>query len=88
MNGVSPIRNGVRNIVYCDACVGKNHTVTYSIQQMLYHMFFSSPQYTEPDIIVIYGNTFEMSISNNDINTKISYQKYDVQQRYSPSSDR
>ena len=30
MNGVSPIRNGVRNIVYCDACVGKNHTVTLS----------------------------------------------------------
>ena len=35
-----------------------------------------SPQYTELNIVVIYGNTSEMSlISNNEvINTKISYQ--------------
>ena len=54
---------------------GKNHTITDSKQQMLYHMFFSSPQYTEPDIVVIYRNTSEMSLNDgDDTNTKISYQ--------------
>ena len=47
---------------------GKNHTITDSKQQMLYHMFFSSSQYTEPDIVVIYRNTSEMSLNDGDEN--------------------
>ena len=37
-------------------------------------MLFSSDQYTEPDVVVVYGNTEEMNIGKeNDIHTEISY---------------
>ena len=34
--------------------------ITYTIQQMQYHMFFSSMEYTEPDVLVIYSTTLEI----------------------------
>ena len=41
---------------------------------MPYHMFFSSPEYTEPDVVVVYGNEYEMSTSDEDcIHSKLSY---------------
>ena len=37
-------------------------------------MLFSSPEYTEPDVVVIYGNEHEMSTSGKDvIHSEISY---------------
>ena len=36
-------------------------------------MFFSSEQYTEPDVVVVYGKTEEMNIGKeNDIHSEIS----------------
>ena len=41
---------------------------------MLYHMYFSSQDYTEPDVAVVYGNTQEMSSGKeDDIHSEISY---------------
>ena len=52
----------------------KGHIITYSIQQMPYHMYFSSPEYTEPDVVGIFGNSKEMlSTKNDDIHSDISY---------------
>ena len=63
------------SLLRCSDCEAKNRVITYSVQQMLYHMFFSSPQYTEPDVVVVYGNTHEMLPSRNseDIHSTISY---------------
>ena len=38
-------------------------------------MFFSSPDYTEPDVVVVYGNTHTMSTGSGDatIHSEISY---------------
>ena len=54
----------------------ENRIVTYTFQHMLYHMFFSSPEYTEPDIVVVYDNTQEMSSGSEEaeaIHSEISY---------------
>ena len=62
------------SLLRCKDCEAKDRVMTYSVQQMQYHMYFSSPQYTEPDVVVIYGNAQEMSVSNKeDINSTISY---------------
>jgi len=58
----------------CRDCETKDHLITYSLQQMVYHMYFSSPQYTDPDVVIVYGNTQEMLAgSNYNVNSKISY---------------
>ena len=58
----------------CKDCEAKNRVITYSVQQMQYHMFFSSPEYTTPDVVVVYGNTQEMAAGiDGDINSEISY---------------
>ena len=58
----------------CKDCHIKNRVITYSVHQKLYHMFFSSEEYTEPDVVAVYGNTEEMSTDgDDDINSKISY---------------
>lgn len=37
-------------------------------------MFFSSPEYTDPDVVVVYGNEREMSLTEDDcIHRDISY---------------
>ena len=37
-------------------------------------MFFSSPLYTDPDILVVYGNSYEMLNNEEcDVHSKISY---------------
>ncbi|CAL4147541.1 unnamed protein product [Meganyctiphanes norvegica] len=57
----------------------KHKSIDYSIKQMHYHMYFSSEEYIEPDIVVVYGNTYEMSPSlssghqSDDIHSEISY---------------
>ena len=62
------------SLMRCEDCKVKDRVITYSVHQMPYHMFFSSEQYTEPDVVVVYGNTEEMKISEeNDIHTQISY---------------
>ena len=48
----------------CSDCEDKNRVITYSVKQMLYHMFFSSHQYTILDVSVVYGNTEEMSATD------------------------
>ena len=60
----------------CSLCTDENRIVTYSFQPMLYHMFFSSPEYTEPDIVVAFDNNQEMMSSGSKesaIHTHISY---------------
>lgn len=58
----------------CDNCEAKNRVITCSVQKMQYHMFFSSGEYTKPDVVIIYGNTKEMSSSEeDDIHSQISY---------------
>ncbi|CAL4120937.1 unnamed protein product [Meganyctiphanes norvegica] len=52
----------------------KNHGITCSVKQMYYHMYFSSADYTDPDVVVVYDNTSEMSASEeDDIHSKMSY---------------
>jgi len=58
----------------CKDCGDKDRVITYSVHKMIYHMFFSSPFYTEPDVVVIYGNTDEMSLDGGDsTHSDISY---------------
>ena len=58
----------------CEDCEDKNRLITYSVHQMLYHMFFSSPDYTEPDVVIVYGNTDEMfRYGESNIHREISY---------------
>lgn len=58
----------------CINCRMSQRVVTYSLHHMLYHMFFSSPEYTEPDVVVVYGITNEMpSNGDADFHSKISY---------------
>ena len=59
----------------CNDCARKNRVITYSVHKMLYHMYFSSPEYTEPDVVVVYGNSKEMSLADDDadIHSKLSY---------------
>ena len=41
---------------------------------MQYHMFFSSPNYAEPDVVVVYNNFSEMTTKGSfDIHSEISY---------------
>ena len=66
--------NSMVTIGRCFDCQMRNRVITYSVHQMVYHMFFSSPEYTEPDVVVVYGNTNEMpSIGKDDIHSNISY---------------
>lgn len=54
---------------HCDPNNRKDHTISYSVHRKPYHMFFSSSEYSEPDVVIMYGFT---SISN-DIHSDISY---------------
>ena len=57
-------------------CKTANQNITYSFQHMLYHMFFSSLDYTEPDFVVVFANSNEMLLCNpdhGDIHSEISY---------------
>ena len=52
----------------------RTRVVTHSIHEMHYHMFFSSQQYTEPDVIVVYGNSHEMLANEKEgFHSEISY---------------
>ena len=58
----------------CDDCASKDRVIIYSVHQMLYHMYFSSTDYTEPDVVVVYGNSQEMAPScEDDIHSILSY---------------
>ena len=62
------------SLLRCDDCDANNRVITYSVHQMMYHMYFSSPQYTEPDIVVVYGTAQEMPSGDRDaIHSEISY---------------
>ncbi|CAL4094918.1 unnamed protein product [Meganyctiphanes norvegica] len=62
------------SLLRCEDCKTKNRIITYSVQQMQYHMYFSSQEYTEPDVVVIFGTTYEMSASVDDyVHSEISY---------------
>ena len=67
----------------CEDCETNNRVITYSVQQMQYHMYFSSIEYTEPDVVVVYDNTYEMTASQeDDINKELSYRNM----TYSPDT--
>ena len=52
----------------------KTRIITHSIHEMHYHMFFSSQKYTDPDVVVIYGNSHEMlSDDMEGTHSEISY---------------
>jgi len=44
----------------CHNCVARNRIITYSVISMHYHMYFSSENYIEPDIVAIYDVKHEM----------------------------
>ena len=68
------ILNNTMDLLRCKDCKDKDQVITYSVKQMQYHMFFSLEEYSEPDVVVIYGNTQEMSTSDkDDIHSEISY---------------
>ena len=58
----------------CNDCEVRNRVITYSVQQMMYHLYYSSTEYTEPDVVVVFGNSCEMTTSKeNNIHSEISY---------------
>ena len=59
----------------CRKCEVRKPRVThYAIHQMKYHMYCSSETYTTPDIVVVYGNTQSMPVSEKEtLHTEISY---------------
>ena len=56
-------------------CAAKDRVITYTVQPSQYHMFFSSEGYTEPDVVVVYGNAYEMMSSSEGekVHSEISY---------------
>jgi len=50
-----------------------NRTVNYSIKHMLYHMFYSEDEYTEPDAVVILDNEYTMLGEEDELHRDISY---------------
>ena len=66
--------NASLKLLRCNDCKAKNRVITYSVHQMQYHMYFSSQEYTEPDVVVVFGNKQEMTAkTEDDINNEISY---------------
>jgi len=66
--------NNEFNLLRCHDCKFKNRVITYSIQRRQYHLFYCQPEYTEPDVVVVYGNTQEMSTTEkNDVSSEMSY---------------
>ena len=58
----------------CGDCEEGGRVINSSVHQMPYHMFFSSAQFTDPDVVVIFGNEHEMSTHEEGcIHNKISY---------------
>ncbi|CAL4246252.1 unnamed protein product [Meganyctiphanes norvegica] len=52
----------------------KNRVVTLSVQKGYYHMYFSSPDYADPDIVVVYNTCQEMPASEKgEVHSEISY---------------
>ena len=75
--------NTPMTLLRCKDCKDKNRIITYSVQQMPYHMYFSSPEYTEPDVVGIFGNSQEMLSTKEDgIHRDISYRNM----TYSPNT--
>ncbi|CAL4067003.1 unnamed protein product, partial [Meganyctiphanes norvegica] len=56
-------------------CKVKDRVIKFSVQYMHYHMYFSSPDYKDPDIVVINNSSNEMPSSDpeGDIHSEISY---------------
>ena len=66
--------NAQLSIYRCKDCKDQDRIITYSVQPMYYHMFFSTQEYTEPDAVFVYGNAGEMCPNDgNDIHSSISY---------------
>jgi len=66
--------NTEKNPIECQDCVKSGRVVTYSLQQMKYNMFFSSKEYSKPNVVAVYGNNQEMSASEQEsIQSQISY---------------
>ena len=66
--------NSQLSIHRCRDCKDKGRIITYSVQPMNYHMYFSSEEYVEPDAVFVYGNVGEMSLNGeDDVHSYISY---------------
>lgn len=50
-----------------------NRIVTYAIKHMLYHMFYSTDEFIEPDAVVILDNADTMLRSEDELHREISY---------------
>ncbi|CAL4157701.1 unnamed protein product [Meganyctiphanes norvegica] len=40
----------------CEDCKSKGRIINYSVHRNHYHMFFSSDEYTEPDVVAVFGH--------------------------------
>ena len=50
----------------CDGCDENDRSINCSVPQMPYHMFFLSPEYTEPNTMMVYSIEHEMFVTNDD----------------------
>lgn len=59
----------------CNDCKTKGRIIKYSIHRNYYHMFFSSDEYTEPDVVAVFGNLTSdvMYTEEEKEHPKISY---------------
>lgn len=71
---VFKLNNNIGPDVCCSDCDEKKRWVTFSIKQMQYHMFFSSEEYTVPDIVYVIGASIEMpGTEKESLHSEISY---------------
>lgn len=52
---------------------GSNRVITYALKHMLYHMYYSSDEYIEPDAVVILDNYDTMLRKEDELHRDISY---------------
>lgn len=69
-----PIENKVQKI-------GGGRIVTYSIRYTLYHMYFASDEYEEPDAVVILDNESTMLREEDTFHSEISYRNMTSQSK-------
>lgn len=58
---------------FCDDCKFREPNINYSIKAEHYHMYFSSSDYNEPDVVVVIGNSDMTSSEEDSIHWEISY---------------
>ncbi|CAL4089503.1 unnamed protein product [Meganyctiphanes norvegica] len=60
----------------CSDCKMKQKVISYNIQSMHYHEYFSSDDYVQPDVVAVFDIDHELMISCNQSPSEVSYPEF------------